>query len=336
MLRMAMLRMAMLQMLHAFLYIFSSDCFRLDGCPDQTDVVDVADVLVQLRKTAPAKHRGNQSATVSLQILHEGQGEKDAVVLIRTFNPMPGMLERMRAFQDDLQVNAPKVQLALSIDTTTHDKTDQIRKAVPKALIHKYTWEDVKLRYPLLNDVSILVGENMPSPYNYHMEPVLLARHFIMESARIARNASYWVFEDDVFMCKGSLSQFIKHYDRVQSDVLLDGYHGMQHWSHTKEANWGFRKRFPVSSRWHSREHVVRFSQRFLDHVEEEVKAGLTAQSEMFASTECVNNAHKFKCAKFEREHIGVFDAFHKLATPAVEEVCRNSSGMTINHAAKY
>jgi hypothetical protein len=262
----------------------------------------------------------------------------DVVVLVRTFDPMPGMLERMRDIRDDLQMNAPNVQFALSIDNRLQT-AEHIKTAVPGVLAHEYTWEDVQKQWPVHMQGSSWFDNG--NARGWHIPAILLARRYILQMGDISQNASFWVVEDDVFICKGSLSQFIALYEDVQSDVLTMPYNNIlleePGWVHREEATKAFLQRFGLSDRWMSWEQVQRFSQRFLDHVEKEVDSNISSQSEMFVATECMNNRQKFNCAVFKKEHVGhVSWSFRANSRLDAVQVCKDSPGLTMNHAAKF
>jgi len=273
--------------------------------------------------------------------LHKSAQTMESVVVLRTANPMPGMLKRMQDVFSDLQANAPNVQFTISIDTSKPKAKavpSLIRKTVPGASIHVYDWHDVKKSYPVHLDDRSDPHTGWATAWSWHVEPILLARRHIMQNAKVAKNASWWIIEDDVFLCKGSLSQFLKLYDGVQSDLLVKQYIYAKDWDLRDSGNKQFRDRFPESSRWCLNEQVQRYSARFLDHLEKEVvEANITAQSEMFVATECMNNADQFRCENFRSQDVGVYAYNTRMMTQeAVEEVCENSTGLTINHAAKY
>jgi len=278
------------------------------------------------------------SHSVASLTINQQRREMDSVVIWRTARPMPGMLSRMLDVYNDLQTNAPNVQFTISIDTSKHsDVETRIKAHVPQALTHAYTWDEVKQRYPVHVHDNEHSETRFASPYAWHMEPILLAKRYISQHTLIAQNASWWVFEDDVFVCHGSVSQFIKLYDGVQSDLLTLRYNETMEWAHRDSASELFKTVFPPSARWRSLEQVQRYSPHFLEHMEKEIQNNISAQSEMFAPTECVNNQHKFRCSTFKSEHIGVFDwntRFH--SEMEAESICGNSESLTINHAAKY
>jgi len=278
-------------------------------------------------------------SALSLSLYNSAQ-TMESVVVVRTATPMPGMLKRMQDVFNDLQTNATNVQFTISIDTSQPSAKavpELIRKTVPGASIHVYDWDVVKKSYPVHLDDAREVYKNWVSGWAFHVEPILLARRHIMQNTKVAKHASWWIIEDDVFLCKGSLSQFLKLYDGLQSDLLVKEYNYGKDWWLRFAGNKKFLERFPDASRWWLTEQVQRYSARFLDHLEKEVEAHITAQSEMFVATECMNNADQFRCDKFRSQDVGVFAYNTRMKTQEeAEQVCEHSTGLTINHAAKY
>jgi len=111
--------------------------------------------------------------------------QEELLVMVRTYNPMPGMLARMREFSDDLYTNLPHAQFMVSVDATHYNRTSEISSAVPKAIVQDYTWDDVLSGYPVLSEMTIA------SAYDFHMEPILLAVNYSRTHARTSQNASF-------------------------------------------------------------------------------------------------------------------------------------------------
>jgi len=263
------------------------------------------------------------------------------IVMVRTFNPKPGMIQRMGEYAKDLERNAPDVQFVVSIDRTMNYPlrddlaqsapahiTEIIRNTVgPKTLIHEYTWSDVAYQYPIVESVK------GGSAYNLHVEAILVARVFIHQHASIAEDATFWVVEDDVFICGSGISAFVNSYRTDESDLLVQSY-----FRETNNFVFSdqFDEGFPYTSRVQAYEHVQRFSLALLDRLWFETKQHqVTAMSEIFVATVCHTTG--YTCGSFKPEHIGIYSfEFAAESQQQVDKICDDFGGRTtINHAAK-
>lgn len=262
------------------------------------------------------------------EVMHK---EKELLVMVRTYNPMPGMLARMREFSDDLYTNLPHAQFMVSVDATHYNRTSEISSAVPKAIVQDYTWDDVLSGYPVLSEMTIA------SAYDFHMEPILLAVNYSRTHARTSQNASVWVIEDDVFLCGGTISDFISLYGDVNSDFLSVSFDDTDEWFWRDYGSSKFLQAFSPELRRKSNEHVQRFSSTFLAHLEKESRlSNMTAQSEMLAPTECWNHKDAFRCETFDSKHVGEYDWWRHMDEATANATCQAAKNITINHAGKF
>jgi len=292
-------------------------------------------------------------ATLSLQFNRSAlrrTDEKNLIVMVRVFNPMPGMIERLGQFAEDLKENSPDAQLVVAIDKTRDYSprdgpivyeqfllppaelvSGMVQAASgPTALIHEYTWSEVEGTYP----VVLSLGD--ASAYNLHTEAIIETVQYTRKKIPVADTAHVWVLEDDVFICGGGISEFINSYRNDTSDLLAGHYFRK---IEDPVMSSEFLRRFRDGTRVQAFEHVERFSLRFLAHLYRESAVDhVTAMSEIFAPTECFNNPTKFTCGEFRPKHIGMYKTSPGYDRREAMEVCgsKSETGVTVNHPGKF
>jgi len=286
------------------------------------------------------------------------QGKAKTVVMVRTHNPMPGMLERMKAWADDLQQNMPSTLFVVSIDTTGgfENIVSDLDAIMPhNTLLHTYTWQDVAAAYPRIAEVTAdgcikkgfkgIIEYDMFTGYGFHTEAIALAIDFIQ--TRISQlqwdsDTKVWVLEDDIFLCgqHPTLTNFLGQYaSDNQHDLLTAQMVGRVNpaFCNVGCSSPAFKKRYPVNQTYLSYEFVTRWSTRLLTHINSLLNDGIHSQSEMYGTTVCLND--NFSCSGLRPELIGKASWDVRLNRSEVAKFCNSASGnqnTILNHAAKY
>jgi hypothetical protein len=243
------------------------------------------------------------------------------------------MLSRFLKYYQDLAENMPTAELLISFDTSrmpapeANDYLHGMKILIPGVRFHVYDWRQAAHDFPVLQNLSFASGWNM------HVESLLDAVHYIRGHACVSDDAHFWTLEDDVFVC-GNISAMLKSYTEDSSDLLFAQKLDMQRWPWRRKASHGFMKMYKISSRSATSEVMQRFSGSLLDHLEELSHNGVTAWSEMFASTVCENDG--FACQRFRDEHVGRTGWDLHISKEESIELCKNATKTTVYHAAKF
>jgi len=285
----------------------------------------------------------------------QNAGTYSTVVIVRTHDPMPGMLERMKAWADDLHQNMPSVLFAISIDTTGgfQNTVSQIKTAMPDTLVHTYSWQDIVAAYPRISEIAdgscIKQGfrgikHNMFSAYGFHTEAIVMATDFLRSSVPgLAWNADtkVWVLEDDIFFCgsQPTLTNFLGQYASDDKDDLITAKFLGKIAPNTCNVHChspAFGKRYSVHTTYISYEFVTRWSSPLLTHIKSLLDEGIHGQSEKYGSTVCIND--NFHFAGIRSEFIGkAFEWNSNENRSEAAKICSHDSGITtVNHAGKY
>lgn len=229
--------------------------------------------------------------------------KRDTIVIVRAHEPTEAMIERWQSFEADLHEHIPAAEFVISLDTSGSEFANQtvqrVQKALPGAMLHTYDFSAVRRMYPVLQNMK---GRVVSGRY-YHAECINMAMAFIQEHVALGAGAKVWVIEDDIGIC-GSLSNFINQYKKDNSDFIgcpIGGNVARDHWLHADQGSPEFFRKYPFSKRWHRHEMVERFSVPLLDHLNDLSRKRITALSEMFVATACINDG--FQCGQLQREH---------------------------------
>lgn len=258
---------------------------------------------------------------------------KDTIVIVRTHRPTPGMLPRFLEYYQDLADNMPAAELLISFDTSrmsateAHDYLHSMKMRIPGAKFHVYDWRQAAHDFPVLQNLSFASGWNM------HVESLLDAVRYMRHHACVSDDAHFWTLEDDVFFC-GKISAMLKSYAEDSSDLLFAQKLDMQRWPWRKKASDAFRRMYRSNRRSATSEVMQRFSRSLLNHLEELSRNGVSAWSEMFASTVCENDG--FACQRFRDEHVGRTGWDLHISKEESIELCKNATKTTVYHAAKF
>lgn len=243
------------------------------------------------------------------------------LVLVRTYIPLTGMRQRIADWAEDLHRHqGSTLKLMTSLDETNlRDPWGAMIKQnltrIPYTFFHQTQMKEIKKHYPVWEDMVVrhqdpwLLGKTWkPSGWDTHTEFVLLAAQEARRKGFLTDDNGYvWVFEDDLGIC-GSMSEMIAYYANNTADFIFShSLHPLKErpkdWPHYCEGSDAFLNMYPPEKRWYAAEHVVRFSLRFLSHLDALIReAKVTAHSEMFPPTVCMNS-DVFTCATMSEKH---------------------------------
>lgn len=269
------------------------------------------------------------------------------LVIIRAYNARPGLVDRIKAITEDFLENMPKARLLISVDTTRYQPTrknnynstaevENVVKAIkaktPSAMIHLYNETDVTKEYPQY----ITLPKNGPSRgYNYHIEPYVLAFNWAQEHFQMQFDYG-WAVEDDVVVC-GQFSQLMKAHTKDNSDMLSFGKSGradggFQAGMSTKK----FKERY-THAMYIAKENVQRYSTKLIFKMNDLMKDGVEAQSEVFPTT--IAQSEDFKYSQLDHTFAGKIQWNNRMNKKQATETCAKhaSEGETkLYHAGKY
>lgn len=269
----------------------------------------------------------SQNGTRTFDISEHRGGSPNVLVILRTHEPRPVMLERWRSFQKDLTAIMPQSVFMVSLDVSNlRDPlgiVKNITSAVPGVRMHIYDWaavqdtywkgfQGIRRRYSrrrfsrpqkLLLSPFIAFDMVEPGGWNWHTEPTLLAVKHARQRGFNGKE-DVWVIEDDVGLC-GKLPDLVRAYvgnpaDFLVFDTASSVGHASSHF--IDEGSDAFLDRYATGQRWHARENVLRFSSRFLHFLHFAMIDGVTAHSEILVVTICKNEG--FDCALASKEHL--------------------------------
>lgn len=265
---------------------------------------------------------------------------------MRTAHPKPGMLDRMYEWSSDLKKKPGMKFMVLLDETTKRVSVQEFKLKLPKNEVLRYTKNDIVEKFPVWKTIAPIQGRGMMNKVHinnryFHMESIHLAVDFVEQNEKVCDNAQFWVFEDDVFLCGGSILDIIQYYDQgPYSDAdLLDtgvfaGSNPFSGWASSE-----YKKRYPHAERVMHAEYVARFSKRLLTHMNNLGKENVTAESEWFAPT--VAKVDGFKSEAFSKEHLGKWSWSRPLRNKErAEAICekngQDGKKITLNHSGKY
>lgn len=258
------------------------------------------------------------------------KADVQTLVITRTHEPKPGMVERMQQWSDDFAGMADSgYHYLVSVDTSGNpDETWNVNFTTDS--VHRYNVEELQ--------ATFRAGAGVPEwgPYKYHMEPIILAVNFARTQVALSRDAKVWVFEDDVYVC-GSLINILTHYQGVHADFVCSGRvaKGWPVFIATDFASQSFKDTYPYEKVCACEEHVQMFSVSFIDRMLDLTRQGFTGESEMFAPTVCSHDNETCALGVFDPKDIGRYDWTYRDTEDDAKRWC-DHGGDTLNHAGKY
>merc|ERR1719382_1078118 len=132
------------------------------------------------------------------------------------------------------------------------------------------------------------------------------------------------------------MSDILKFYKEDPSDLLFSQHlePTLRHWPWRRKASRSFKSIYNLANRTASSEVMQRFSRNLLDRLQQLSHGGVTAWSEMFASTVCESDG--FTCSALRDEHVGKTAWNMRISEEESRELCTNVTIPRLNHAAKF
>jgi hypothetical protein len=219
---------------------------------------------------------------------------------------------------------------ATHIDDKDHTAVADYRSTLEAAgiIVHTYSSLDMELRYPILRTQLVdrlpPVWKRGRLPRNslawcFHIEAIGMWWRFVKDSPHLGTFRHVWIMEDDVAV-SGSLPSLLKYYDQDpqyrQSDLLTFGYGSVEPWQpsldllQSKGWIWSdvvtdqYASLISEGEQRTTIEQVQRFTDRYLNILDELSLAGCTAWSEQ-SSVSIVDNLPTFQMKQFEKRHFG-------------------------------
>lgn len=273
------------------------------------------------------------------------------LVIIKSHNPMPGMLDRMTSYAADLEQNLPQARLLISLDTSHGDHsekiTDNFKKKTLEIPIYKY--DDMYLRkaYPKIpawppwratapNKAKRGGGDSTTK--HFQTPSMALATKYAQQHFNEVFE-HVWIVEDDVVVC-GKFSNLMKFYYNKTYDLLLPtGYATVtKEWWHYDEVSDNFKTRYNLDQRVEGNEQLQRLSHRLLLYLDKLMHEDeVIASSEMFVPTVAKNDG--FVVQSLDPRHVGPVYAFNaRISETEASRVCEKIADpdVIVQHAGKW
>lgn len=237
------------------------------------------------------------------------------ILLIRATSLTEGQYERIKIIALDLMEHLRDAELWVSFDVTKSNSSElpqtkadrMIRGGKERINTHKYNEKMVKKRFKGHLDYSFR------PKYQFlrfsHVEAIVL---FLEHSRLNSLNwETLWVMEEDVGF-SGDISKLLRFYreePRYRNADLLSEEFSIKNasWSGWPFHSKAYRRMIQGMPIYFSKEHIQRFSRRFVNTIADLLDKNVSAQSEQFTPTMCMNL--NFSCVEFDRRHISA-DSF--------------------------
>jgi hypothetical protein len=288
--------------------------------------------MLEARDTFIERKR-RKTTKVALPRVRELVGR--SLLIVRCHMPTVAAMKRILSWEADLRGSC--YDLVLSIDVTnggTH------KQNVEKTLltnssnieVHSYTSAEMLTEFPALRQAMQRMppmwtqwatgGKDSCKPslaWGFHIEAICL--YTSKRSCRQAPCDVYdfvWVLEDDVGFT-GNILNLLSAYQDNKADLITESCWPSKRWdpfgavqSQGSEEGWcwhdtgsdSFLHAVSDHERFHTREHVQRFSTRYLRHLNSLSRHGMLAWSELSSITLCKHEP-SLKCTFFDPCHIG-------------------------------
>ena len=213
-------------------------------------------------------------------------------------------------------MNAHDVDIWISIDKT-YAKEDVRGKLEAKlenfgVKFHEYSESDMLDAYPILEQI-LTSNEIFDRVYEFKRKTHSLAWGFHTEAINLWHNYAkslgkvydyIWVSEDDIGFTGNISSLIIEEYGKNKADLLLDDAKPFLIWWFWHDAGSDrYLEKIPLRKRQWGKEHIQRFSKRYLEYLHEASVEGITAWSEQSVPSLCRYKG--FVCEQLRKDSIG-------------------------------
>lgn len=272
------------------------------------------------------------------------------MIVVRTFQPKEGMLQRWTEWHEDLKENMPWARMLISMDTTRNQAsgtnyTEKIRSKVPQAIIHEYNSNLVKSIYH-----AQVLQDKDPHEIGrvYHMEPMGMALDYAEK--HFGEKFDYiWMLEDDVMIC-GQLSAFLGKYKQDRNDLISapdwkeDFFHGFWKVRTIETSSKEFRDRYKTSQLRAGEEVMQRLSRPLLTHIDELSRLhNVTTQSEIFSYTVAKNDGFTIEDIVYGKDKHGYdkkkLNNYFRYTQAFAKKLCKEKEEkgeISVHHRVKW
>lgn len=232
----------------------------------------------------------------------------EGIFLVRAANMKDGQIARIFEYAKDISLNLQDFQFWVSVDVTNNEsRADNLvsnGEELQNVHLHKYNLSMIEKRFSGSLDYSFREGYN--TLRTSHIEAIVL---FLEQSGLNSQDwKTIWIMEEDVAF-SGNISDLLRFYrDKPlyhDADLISEEFSTMnESWSGWLFRSKAYRKTFNGMPIYFSKEHMQRFSRRFMNTLIDLLEKNVSAQSEQFTPTACINL--NFSCVEFDRRHISL------------------------------
>eukprot|EP00038_Savillea_parva_P030959 m.81899 g.81899 ORF g.81899 m.81899 type:complete len:366 (-) comp9429_c0_seq2:135-1232(-) len=256
------------------------------GCVEHA-LVRASHTSVSVRPQSQGQMRSQRDGELDMSQPHRTNAT--TVLLVRGHGLSRAMLDRITDWAVAGARVRPRIDVALSLDTTTrrgqHDiasKHFQQRGVSSLVSIHLYDTNDMYVEFPTLQDaVNKSIYPSVTSAaYGFHTEAIALW-YKALPLAKQERYKYIWVFESDVAFSGTGFGLMAKLAGYGPADLVSHGCSSVSaDWGHTDVVSPAYNASVPRSMRRRCVEAVQRFSQAFLKDMLKRMDRGEHAWSE--------------------------------------------------------